>query len=116
MLTRFGRGARGQPLGAGDLHEAAAPLVRFAHAAEQRVDLQAAEMLVRRVLQLERDGRDQLVLAVDDAGVVPAGRDVGHLEDLDRSTVGPHATDRVVEPVNRTPKVSEVAIRVSRVN
>ena len=51
------------------------------------------ELLVRDVVQREGDRRDELVLAVDDADVEPAGVDDGDLETLVRSTVGPQAAD-----------------------
>src|SRR2546427_2003882 len=49
------RGARRQAFGTRRLNKAAAPLVLFVHAAEQRVHLKDRQPLVRHVPQLERD-------------------------------------------------------------
>src|SRR5438132_1048958 len=46
------------------------------------VHLDAFDRFVGDVVQLERDARDQLVLAVLDAGVVPTGADVSDLENF----------------------------------
>src|SRR5204863_6113606 len=61
--------------------EVLAPGLRVTNLPKNRVDLDALDRLAGHVLQLERDARHQLVLAVLDAGIVPAGVDVG---DLDR--------------------------------
>src|SRR5260370_23797769 len=95
-----GRGdlAGQQTFRAGDRQEAASPLLlRIGHTAEQRVHLEGGELLVRDVFQPERDGRHQLVLAVDEPGVEPPARNVEDLKsfaEIDRwSTAGRHQAE-----------------------
>ena len=71
-------GAR--PRGSGSREIGAAPFVRVADAPERRVHLQHRQLLVGGVFQREGHGGHELLLAVDDAGVEPAGRDGVHLE------------------------------------
>src|SRR6185436_9067644 len=56
------------------------PRLCVANLAKDRQDLDAFDRLRGDVLQLEGDARHELVLAVLDAGVVPAGMDIGDLD------------------------------------
>ena len=65
------------------VEETVAPFRRgVADAKETRHHLQADELLVGNVLDGEGHGRDELVLAVDEARVVPAGGDDVDLQGL----------------------------------
>jgi hypothetical protein len=81
--NRRGGSAGREASGPDGADEMLAPGFGFADAAEDRVDLHACDLPVGYVLQLDRDARHQFVLAVRlEAGVVPAGVDVGDLERL----------------------------------
>ena len=59
-----------------DLHEGAAPLFGFAYPPDDGVQLHVGDRLVADVLEREHDGRHELVHAVFDARIEPAGLDV----------------------------------------
>src|SRR6185503_14116942 len=62
--------------------EMLAPSLRLADAPEDGIDLNAFDRLVGNVLQLHRDAGDELVLALLDPRVVPAGVHVSDFENF----------------------------------
>ena len=71
-----------QPVGPDAADEVRVPFLGLAHAPEHGVDLDSGNRLGRDVLQSQGDARNELVLAVHDADVIPAAVNVGDGEVL----------------------------------
>ena len=78
----FGGAARRDGVHADRLMKGAAPFLGLADATDDRVQLHVGDRLAADVLERQRDGRQQLVHAVLDAGIEPPGSHVDRLDKL----------------------------------
>src|SRR5688572_4800970 len=113
LHVRFHRAPRRDGLHPHGLEKRPAPLLRLADAPDDGVQLHVGDRLAAHVFQRQRDGGQQLVLVVLDAGIEPAGFHVDRLDELRNGFVAtaPAGTHEYQESKSREESTKESGSR-----